>query len=145
MSATLRVQVAQVGPSTAKGVARSHSVLVDRPEAKGGADRGPLGGEYLLIALGGCFTSNLLAAIRARDAAVSEVSVAVDGTMEGTPERFTSFTMNVSASHHDPALVRKLIDIASRACAVTNTLRQTAPVTILFEGSRVDSTVQAVG
>ncbi len=145
MSATLRVQVAQVGPSTAKGVARSHSVLVDRPEAKGGADQGPLGGEYLLIALGGCFMSNLLGAIRARDAAVSDVSIAVDGTMEGTPERFTSFTMNVSASHHDPALVLKLIDIASRACAVTNTLRQTAPVVILFEGSRIDSAAQTVG
>lgn len=145
MSATLRVQVAQVGPTTAEGVARSHSVFIDRPAAKGGADRGPLGGEYLLIALGGCFMSNLLAAIRARDAAVSEVSIAVDGTMEGTPERFTSFTMDVSASHQDPALVRKLIDIASRACAVTNTLRQTAPVLILFEGLRIDSAVQTVG
>ena len=145
MSTTLHVQLAQAGPTTAEAVARSHSVFVDRPTAKGGTDRGPLGGEYLLIALGGCFMSNLLAAIRARDAAVSDVTVAVDGTLEGTPERFTSFAMHVSASHHDPVLVRKLIDIAYRACAVTNTLRQTGPVAVLFEGSPIDSAMQTTG
>ena len=36
MSAILRAHVAQIGPSTASGVARTHSVLIDRPEAKGG-------------------------------------------------------------------------------------------------------------
>ena len=63
MSQTLTVQVEQVGPTTATAKARTHAVLVDRPAAKGGEDRGPLGGEYLLVGLGGCFLSNLLAAI----------------------------------------------------------------------------------
>ena len=140
MSHTLTVQAEQVGPTTSTARARSHAVLVDRPLTKGGEDRGPLGGEYLLIALGGCFLSNLLATIRARDAAVSRVKVDVSGTLEGPPDHFAAFTMSVSAAHNDAALVRKLIAIAARACAVTNTLRKAASLRIEFEGKPVDTT-----
>lgn len=137
MAQTLTVLVEQTGPATSAATARSHRVVVDRPVAKGGEDRGPLGGEYLLVSLGGCFLSNLLAAIKARDAAVSKVTIQVSGTIDGAPDRFAGFTMAVSAAHGDAALVRKLIAIASRACAVTNTLRLAAPVTIEFEGAAV--------
>jgi putative redox protein len=138
MSQTLAVQVEQVGPATARATARSHVVMVDRPVPKGGEDRGPLGGEYLLVALGGCFLSNLLAAVRAREAAVSNVRIDVTGTIDPAPDRFTALNMAVSATHADAALVRKLIAIAARACAVTNTLRAAANVTIEFEGAPVD-------
>ena len=139
MSQTLTVQVEQVGPATARAAVRSHVVLVDRPVAKGGEDRGPLGGEYLLVALGGCFMSNLLAAIRAREAAVSDVRIEVSGTIDGPPDRFTAVAMAVSASHGDAELVRKLIAIAARACAVTNTLRAAADVRIELEGAVVET------
>jgi putative redox protein len=135
----LTVRLDQTGPSTATAQARSHTVLVDRPMTKGGEDRGPLGGEYLLVALGGCFLSNLLAAIRAREAAVSGVAVLLTGTIDGPPDRFTMFNVSVTAEHRDPELVRKLIAMAARACAVTNTLRRSATVTIEFEGAAVPS------
>ena len=144
MSSTLQVALAQVGPSTSKATARSHTVLIDRPESKGGTDRGPLGGEMLLVGFGGCFMSNLLAAIRARNVAVSNVRMTIEGTMDGAPERFTRFTVRVSADHDDPALVHKLIGIAERACAVTNTLRQCATIEILFEGERVTATAETI-
>jgi putative redox protein len=112
-------------------------VLVDRPRAKGGEDRGPLGGEYLLVALGGCFMSNLLAAIRARNAAMSNVRAEVAATMDGTPDRFIAFTVTVSAERQDPDEARKLIEIAARACAVTNTLNEAASVSFVFEGSPI--------
>lgn len=112
-------------------------MLVDRPGAKGGEDRGPLGGEYLLVALGGCFMSNLLAAIRARDATVANVRADVAATMDGPPDRFTDFTVTVSAERNDPGEVRKLIEIAARACAVTNTVRKVASVSFVFEGTEV--------
>ena len=123
MSQSLEVRIEQVGPSTAKGIARSHSVFIDRPVAKGGEDRGPLGGEYLLLALGGCFMSNLLAAIRAREAAVSDVRIAVTGTIENAPDRMTAIALNISAIYDDADLMRKLVAIAERSCIVTNTLR----------------------
>jgi putative redox protein len=136
--ATLTVQFDQVGSTAMQATARTHTVLVDRPSAKGGADRGPLGGEYLLVALGGCFASNLLAAIRARDATIANLRIVVSGEMDGPPDHFKSFQMNVAADHSDVELARRLIAIAARACAVTNTLRVSAPVSIVFEGALVD-------
>jgi putative redox protein len=135
MNQILEVQVEQIGPSTATGTARSHSVLIDRPVSKGGADRGPMGGELLLMALGGCFMSNLLAAIRARDAAISEARLTVSATIEGNPERVTALALKIRANHSDPELMRKLITIAERACIVTNTLKEAAPVSIVLESS----------
>jgi putative redox protein len=143
MSHVLQAEIQQAGPTVAKGLVRSHTVTIDRPTARGGSDQGPLGGEYLLIALGGCFMSNLLAAIRVREASVTDVRIEVSGKLEGTPERFTEFALNISAEHRDPDMVRKLIGIAARACAVTNTLRQTAAVAMVFEGATVDLAVEA--
>jgi putative redox protein len=130
----LQVQIEQVGPSTAKALARSHTVLVDRPVAKGGADQGPLGGELLLMALGGCFMSNLLAAIRVREAAIADVRITVTGTVGGTPERFTELALAVSGRHQDPVLFGKLVTIAERSCIVTNTLRDATPISVTVEG-----------
>jgi putative redox protein len=113
-------------------------MLVDRGVAKGGFDLGPVGGEYMLVALGGCFTSHLLAAIRAREADVTGVRVDVTGTLDGAPERFTSFTLDVSAQSQDAELVQKLVTIAGRACQVMTTLRQSAAVTVQCNGAPVD-------
>src|SRR6185369_4355236 len=114
--------------TTSRATVRTHTVLVDRGVAKGGLDLGPAGGEYMLVSLGGCFTSHLLASSHARGAAITNVRVAVTGTLDGTPERFTAFTMDVSAECSDADLARKLITVAGRACQVVNTLRQVASI-----------------
>ena len=133
MSQSLEVRIEQIGPSTAKGIVRTHSVLIDRPVAKGGEDRGPLGGEYLLLALGGCFLSNLLAAIRAREAPVADIRITVNGTIEGPPDRFTGLTLTIAATHHDAELMKKLVTIAEQSCLVTNTLRRGVPIALTIE------------
>ncbi len=133
MARTISGKVDQVGPSTGKGTVRTHSVLVDRPTDKGGADRGPMGGELLLLALGGCFTSNLLAAIKTRNAVVSGVRVTVDATLDGTPERMTAYTVRVSARYDNREEMDKLVTIAERGCIVANTLRQNVPLTVVLE------------
>jgi putative redox protein len=135
MPRTVSVDVVQVGPATGQATARSHSVLVDRPEEKGGHDRGPLGGELLLISLGGCFMSTLLAAIRTRGADVSNVRIGVTGTIGGVPERFEAISMRVQAAYSDEDLMRKLVTIAERGCLVTNTL--STAVVISVELSRL--------
>ena len=138
MSTTFTATIEHLNHTTSRASVRTHTVLVDRGVAKGGLDLGPAGGEYLLVSLGGCFTSHLVAAIRAREAAVSNVRVAVTGTMDGAPERFIAFTMDVSAECQDSALVRKLITIAARSCQVTNTLSQVAPIAMTYQGSAVE-------
>jgi len=138
MSTTFEATIEHVTHTTSKATVRTHTFLVDRGVAKGGLDLGPAGGEYMLVSLGGCFTSHFLAAIRAREAAVTNVRVAVTGTLDGTPEWFTAFTMDVSAQCPDPELARKLITMAGRACQVVNTLRQVAPIAITYEGSPIE-------
>jgi len=130
MAKQLQASLEQVGPTTSRAKVRSHTVLVDRPVDKGGADEGPLGGEYQLIALGGCFTSHLLAAIRAREFKISAVKVEVTGTLDGNPERFTEFTLNVSATCDDRVSLSKAVLIAERACQVVNTLKLAAHVIV---------------
>lgn len=135
MSRTVSVEIDQVGASTGSASARSHTVLVDRPVEKGGSDRGPLGGEYLLISLGGCFMSTLLAAVRTREADVSNVRVSVTGTIGGVPERFESIALRVSAKYMDEDLMRKLIALSERGCLVTNTLKDAVLISVALERS----------
>ena len=130
MGRTLTVDVEQVGPTTGKATARSHGLLIDRPVEKGGENRGPLGGELLLVSLGGCFLSTLLAAIKTRSADISDVRVVVTGSIGGVPERFEAIHMRVTAKHTDADLMRKLVGVAERGCLVTNTLRNAAVITI---------------
>jgi len=123
MAQDVHVQVRQISATTSECTARHHQVLSDRPEAKGGADRGPMGGEMLLMGLGGCFMSNLLAAVRARAAGVSDLSIAVTGTLADAPARFAAIKMEISGNYRDRDEMEKLVTIAERGCIVANTLK----------------------
>ena len=61
------------------------------------------------------------------------------GTLDGSPERFTGFSVDVSAECSDAELARKLITCAERACQVMNTLRQVAPIAISYQGAPIES------
>jgi putative redox protein len=56
--------------------------------------------------------------------------VAATGIMDGSPERFTGFTLAVEAVCDDRELLEKLVSMAERACQVTNTLRQSTPIDV---------------
>ena len=133
MPRTLEARVDQIGPTTGQGTARTHNVVIDRPVEKGGNDRGPLGGELLLLSLGGCFLSNLLAAVGSRSAEVSNIRITVTGTVGGVPERFEAMEMRVAAKYSDSEMMRKLVAVAERGCLVTNTLRTALSLTIALE------------
>jgi len=44
MSNSVQVTVNQIGPSASEGTAREHTTVMDRPTAKGGENRGAMGG-----------------------------------------------------------------------------------------------------
>ena len=116
--------------STSESAIREHKVLVDRPTDKGGQDRGPMGGELLLAALGGCFMSNLIAAAGARAVTVDGLAVVVRGSLAAAPPRFASIEMEVRGRAGDPDALDKLVTIAERACIVHNTLAPAVPIKI---------------
>ncbi len=137
MTMQIQVEVAQSGSSASEGSVRNHKVTMDRPETKGGANLGPMGGEMLLLGLGGCFMSNLLAAVAARDSAVSDIRLSIAGTLDSAPPRFTAIDMDITAEYSDTEEMSKLITIAERGCISANTLRSAVDLNIrLKEPSR---------
>lgn len=128
MNPQITANIIQVSASTSMAAARQHTSLVDRPESKGGSDRGPMGGELLLMGVGGCFMSNLLGAAAARQLTLEETTVAVAAELGGTPTRFTAVTLSVRGGSKDRALMQELIGIAEKACISVNTLK--AQVTV---------------
>ena len=106
----VNVKVEQISDSTSKGTARSHTLLCDRPEEKGGANAGAMGGEIFLMGLGGCFMSNLQAAAKARESSAANFSIEITAQLDGTPLRFTAVHLQVSADYQNREEVEKLLE-----------------------------------
>jgi putative redox protein len=125
----MKIQLQQVSTSASEAALRSHRVLIDRPNDRGGTDSGPMGGELFLASIGGCFMSTLLAAIRARNADVSNVRAEVIGTIAETLTRVSSMELNVEAQGSTEEIAR-LVAIADKGCMMMNTLRGVLDVRI---------------
>jgi putative redox protein len=123
MANEIKIAIRQTSPSTSEAAIRQHKLNIDRPASKGGEDQGPMGGELFLAAIGGCFMSNLLAAIKGRQAEVSDAQTEVIGTLAESPARFTAVELNVTAKYSDREQFEKLVEIADRGCIMMNTLR----------------------
>jgi putative redox protein len=129
-SSKMKIQIRQVSDSTSEAEIRHHTILIDRTAAKGGHDQGPMGGELFLASIGGCFTSTLLAAIKAREARVSEVRAEVTGSLIDSPARFSAVEISVSANCSDRDLFERLVEIAEKGCIMMNTLRGKLDLTV---------------
>jgi putative redox protein len=105
-------------------------VVMDRPEAKGGTNKGMMGGEAVLNGLGGCFMSNLLAAAKARTIELQDARADIEGDMADAPSRFTAIRISVSARCNPPEELSKLVTIAERGCIAANTLRAAVDLSI---------------
>jgi len=127
---TIKVKLNQVDATTTAAQIRNHAIDIDRPEAKGGNDKGAMGGELLLASLGGCFNSNLLAAVRARDLGIDDIAIEVSGELAEAPARFAAIDMVVTSAFADRAEFEKLVLMCERACIVANTLKGSVDLTV---------------
>lgn len=118
----MKIQLRQISAATSEATLRTHRVLIDRPEDKGGADAGPMGGELFLVSAGECFMSNLPAAISARKANISEVRTDIIGTLAEAPTRFSAVELQVIARGSGKE-IRRLVEVADRGCIMMSTLR----------------------
>ncbi len=129
---TITVTLSASGDDTmSDATIRDHRIVIDRPAAKGGRDAGPMGGELLLAALGGCFASNLLAAARERGSDVGNVSVSIVGELAAAPARYESIAMQVSSDACPPDEFAHLVLISERGCIVANTLRRDVDLSVV--------------
>jgi putative redox protein len=122
--AEITVSLQQVDTSpTSEASVGEHKVLIDRPTDKGGSNRGPMGGQLLLASLGGCFMSNLIAAVQARGLDLTDLELVVRGNLSSSSPRFDSIVMEVYGAGRDLDQLGKLSGIAERGCIVSNTLK----------------------
>lgn len=127
---TAHAIVTQQDHSSSAGEARGHTLVMDRPEAKGGQDKGPMGGEAVLMGLGGCFMSNLLAAAAARNISLRNARAKIEGDIVDAPPRYTAIRMRVSADCDPASEFAKLVVIAERGCIAANTLRNAVSLSV---------------
>ena len=128
--AEIAVTLKQHDRTASLATIRDHQFVIDRPEAKGGHNAGPMGGELLLASVGGCFMSNLRAAIAAReDVRVENISLTVTATLSDDMTRFSAVHLHVTAEA-DGSELQKLVTIAERACIAANTIRGAVDLTV---------------
>lgn len=127
---TVYATVTQLDHSASDAEARDHHLTIDRPEPKGGQNKGPMGGEALLMGLGGCFMSTLLAAAMARGIELKDVRAEIEGELTDAHPRYTAVRVRVSGNCEPAGELAKLAVIAERGCIVANTLRNAIDLTI---------------
>lgn len=120
--AEITVSLTRTGTTASEASIRNHSIVMDRPTEKGGENAGPMGGEALLAALGGCFMSNLVAAAQAREIELGDIDVTITGILSGTPPVYERINMTVTGATSVETLP-KLVTMAERGCIVANTLK----------------------
>lgn len=125
----ITVSLTRTGPTASEARIRDHHLVMDRPTEKGGENAGPMGGEALLAALGGCFMSNLVAAAQARDVELGDIDVSITGTLAGTPPVYECIAMTVTGGASVDSLP-KLVTMAERGCIVANTLKAGLTLTV---------------
>ncbi|MFI1994892.1 OsmC family protein [Actinoplanes sp. NPDC020271] len=135
MPSNISVSVRQLDGTALAGTARAHEVAIDRPVAKGGTDSGPMGGELLLLALGGCFMSTLVAtaAVDGYPLVPGAVRCEVTGTLIDAPTRFSEIVVSVAAPAGSREVLSKSLAKAERGCIVHNTLRHVLPVRFEYQ------------
>lgn len=125
----ITVSLTRTGTTASEARIRDHHMVMDRPTEKGGENAGPMGGEALLAALGGCFMSNLVAAAQARDVELGDIDVSITGTLAGTPPVYERIAMTVTGAASVDSLP-KLVTMAERGCIVANTLKAGLTLTV---------------
>jgi len=84
----------------------------------------------MLLGLGGCFASNLLAAARTREVELDGLVIRISATLGESPSRFTAAHLAVSADLEDREALEKLVAIADRACISLNTVRSAMDLSV---------------
>ncbi|WP_462251228.1 OsmC family protein [Ekhidna sp.] len=122
---TITLELQQHSETAMKLQNDQFDLLVDRPVAKGGGGSGLMGGQYMLLGIGGCFCSTFFAAAQSRGFSIEGLLVKVNATIsDDLPKRFTDVKLEVSYDRcSDPSSFDKLLKIAEQGCISVNTVK----------------------
>ncbi len=102
----------------------NYNILIDRPKNKGSSGQGLMGGQHLLVGIGGCFCSTLFASAQSRGVRIYGLRTEVIATVGNAPKKIKNISLNISYSYcSQPEEFTKLIKIAENGCISINTLK----------------------
>ena len=134
MATEIRVKLLE--GTTGVASARQHAIVVDRSPNLGGNDLGFTGGELLFTSIGTCILTTLVGAARQRNVELTKVEFKVSGESGGTPSRFTSIHVDAVIEGDAPdEVLQNLLELAERICAVSNTIKEGAPISLTRHAS----------
>ena len=84
----------------------------------------------ILMGIGGCFMSNLLAAVAANQLNISDLSVDISATLEESPPKFSAIELTVHSAFSDREALQNMVVKAEAACIAINTTRDTTHVSV---------------
>ena len=121
-----QIKLQQFGETATRAEAGNYEIIIDRPPEKGGSGKGPMGGQVLLMGVGGCFASTLFAAAKERKIKVTGLKINLSSELStSTPARFSKINIEVTGGEFsEPESINKLIDIAQKGCISINTVKQ---------------------
>lgn len=131
------------GISLAGKADSSHWIVMDGPPDFGGSDAGVRPKELLLLALGGCTASDVIAILKKKRVTVDGVEIHVTAEQRDEhPQVFTNIHLEYVVRGDDvrPEDVERAIELSeSKYCSVSAMLRAAVPITWSYriEPSRV--------
>ncbi len=121
------------GLSLAARTGSNHWVVMDGPAPLGGSDAGPRPKELVLVALGGCTGSDVIAILKKKRADVDSVEIRVTADQaDEHPQVFTRIHVEYIVTGRDVRSedVARAIELSeTKYCAVSAMLRATVPIT----------------
>ena len=122
----------QIGDTVTLAKAGKYEIIIDRPVEKGGSGAGTMGGQTLLMGIGGCFCSTLYGAAQARNLSVKDLKLKLSATLsDSPPSRFTNILIEVlDGSCSEEGEFDKLVKIAEKGCISVNTIKTGLELTV---------------
>jgi putative redox protein len=112
------------GGSLAVGSSGPRTVTIDRAKETGGLGLGFNGGELLLLAIGGCYSNDVLREAAKRGIDIKNVRVTVNADWAGDPVRAQNVSFSVHVEGDAPeGEILELIRDTDRVAEIPNSLR----------------------
>ncbi len=115
------------GMATDVETARGHRLRVDEPASVGGDDSGPMPTELLAAALASCYCISVVWAMGKLRMPVEDVRVRVTPRRAPGEPWYEAYDLDVVVTPRSER-VERAIELASRYCWVSNTLRRTPEI-----------------
>lgn len=121
------------------------NILVGRSNNNLYSSNGLVGGEYLLVGIGGCFSSNLLAAAQSRKVRIIGLKVEVTAKISEAHKSFNEINLNISYGYcSSPNEFEKLLKIAENGCISINTFKDKPLISIKSTTTKIKNPIISI-